>query len=54
MENGLQPHYADITRGDLNIPVVRAMVPGLELMYDFDQFSRLSPRLFANYLGLFA
>jgi hypothetical protein len=29
---------------------VKAIVPGLELSADFDSTSRVSPRLFANYL----
>ena len=52
--NGYTPAYVDLTRKDLNIPVVRAMVPGLELISDFDQYSRVSPRLFRNYLKMFA
>jgi YcaO-like protein with predicted kinase domain len=48
--NGYRPIYVDLTRKDLGIPVVKAVVPGMELMADFDQFSRVSPRLFANYL----
>ena len=52
LANGLAPVYADLTRRDLGIPAVRAMVPGLELVADFDRFSRLSPRLYANYLRL--
>lgn len=47
--NGYRPIYVDLTRKDLGIPVVKAVVPGMELMADFDQFSRVSPRLFANY-----
>jgi ribosomal protein S12 methylthiotransferase accessory factor YcaO len=43
----------DLTRSDLDLPVVRAIVPGLELMTDFDRFARVSPRYFANYLSLF-
>lgn len=52
--NGYQPAYVDLTRRDLNIPVVRAVIPGLELISDFDQYSRVSPRLYRNYLRLFA
>ncbi|WP_419788187.1 YcaO-like family protein [Pseudodesulfovibrio sp.] len=48
--NGYQPAYADLTRADLNIPVVRAIIPGLEIVSDFDQYSRVSPRLYRNYL----
>jgi ribosomal protein S12 methylthiotransferase accessory factor YcaO len=51
-ENGLQPIYVDLTRKDTGIPVVRAIVPGLEIMADFDAFSRVSPRLFYNYLKM--
>lgn len=50
--NGYTPCYADLTRKDLDIPVVRALIPGLEIISDFDQFSRVSPRLYANYLSM--
>jgi ribosomal protein S12 methylthiotransferase accessory factor YcaO len=53
VENGYPPTYVDLTRADLGIPVVRALVPGLEWVADFDRFSRLSPRLYANYLRQF-
>ncbi|MDD4731501.1 MAG: YcaO-like family protein [Desulfovibrio sp.] len=52
LANGLTPHYADMTRSDLEIPVCRAIVPGLEIINDFDGLTRLSPRLFRNYLRL--
>jgi len=45
------PVYVDLTRKDMNIPVVRAIVPGMEIMGDFDQFSRVHPDLFHNYLS---
>jgi ribosomal protein S12 methylthiotransferase accessory factor len=51
-QNHLTPIYVDLTRKDTGIPVVRAVVPGLEIMADFDEFSRVSPRLFHNYLDL--
>jgi ribosomal protein S12 methylthiotransferase accessory factor len=51
---GLYPIYVDLTRRDLSIPVVRALVPGLEMVNDFDFLSRVSPRLFANYLKMVA
>lgn len=51
--NGYHPVYADLTRKDLGIPVTRAIVPGLEIVSDFDQYSRVSPRLFKNYLNMF-
>jgi ribosomal protein S12 methylthiotransferase accessory factor len=48
--NGFRPLYVDLTRKDLGIPVVRAIVPGMEIMADFDRYSRVSPRLFAGYM----
>jgi len=51
--NGYFPVYIDLTRKDLLIPVIRVLVPGMELMADFDCFSRVSPRLFNNYLHMF-
>lgn len=50
LANGLRVLYVDLTRKELGIPVVRAIVPGMELSADFDRFSRISPRLFDNYL----
>ncbi|MGW8187535.1 MAG: YcaO-like family protein, partial [Desulfobacterales bacterium] len=51
--NGFRPIYVDLTRKDLGIPVVRAIVPGMELLGDFDRFSRVNPRLYANYIKMF-
>jgi len=51
--NDLHPIYVELTRQDVGIPVVRALVPGLELVADFDPYSRVSPRLFRNYRRLF-
>lgn len=48
--NGYQPVYVDITKQDCAIPVVKALIPGMELMADFDQFSRVGPGLLRNYL----
>lgn len=53
MDNGHTPVYVDLTRKDLGIPVTRAIVPGLEIISDFDHYSRVSPRLFRNYLEMF-
>lgn len=50
-DRGYEPVYVDLTRRDLGIPVVRAVVPGLEVVADFDRFSRVPSRLFANYLN---
>jgi ribosomal protein S12 methylthiotransferase accessory factor YcaO len=51
--NGFRPIYVDLTRKDLGIPVVRAIVPGMELLGDFDRFARVNPRLYANYINMF-
>ena len=50
---GRTPIYVDVTRRDLDIPVVRAIVPGLALTADFDRFSRPDARLFVRYANLF-
>ena len=47
--NHFYPLYVDLTRHDVGIPVVRALVPGLEPVADFDRFSRVSQRLYQNY-----
>jgi ribosomal protein S12 methylthiotransferase accessory factor len=52
LANGFSPIYVDITSKDLDIPVVKALVPGLEMMADFDPYSRISPRLFNKYLSI--
>ncbi len=49
---GFDPVYVDITHRDLDIPVVRTLAGGLELIADFDRFSRVSPRLYANFLRM--
>ena len=49
--HGHAPVYVTLTREDLEVPVVRALVPGLETTVDFDAFSRPAVRLFKNYLG---
>ncbi|HID31644.1 MAG TPA: hypothetical protein EYP19_16805 [Desulfobacterales bacterium] len=48
INNGYHPIYVDLTRTDLDIPVVRALVPGLEMITDFDRLSSLSLRQFAH------
>lgn len=50
LRNGVEPIYADLTRSDLEIPVVRAILPGWEVTGDFGPLSRVHPRLFAKYL----
>ena len=48
--NGFDPVFADLTRADLDTPVTRVIIPGMESLADFDEFSRVHPRLFNNYL----
>lgn len=48
--NGLAPIYVNLTREDLQLPVVRAFVPGMEMLGDFDTFSRVHPRLYGYYM----
>ncbi len=52
-QHGYTPLYVDITHEDLEMPVVRAIIPGLELSAEWDRFSRICPRLYANYLRMF-
>jgi ribosomal protein S12 methylthiotransferase accessory factor YcaO len=48
--NGYKPIYVDLTKKDLDIPVAKALVPGLEIMTVVDRFSPLSIRQFGHYL----
>ncbi|MBO4301484.1 MAG: YcaO-like family protein, partial [Desulfovibrio sp.] len=50
---GRKPVYVDLTRRDLDIPVIRAIIPGLALTSEWDRFSRPDVRLFARYEALF-
>lgn len=50
--NGFFPIYLDITRRDVDIPVAKALIPGFEMEAEFDQYSRISRRLFNNYLKI--
>ncbi len=52
--NGFHPVYVNLSRKDLGIPVVRALVPGLDARSGPDPLSRVHPRLYANYLRLFS
>ena len=54
LAHGRRPLYVELTREDLEFPVVRALVPGLELSPELDAFSRTPLRLYRNYMGLFA
>lgn len=53
-DHGRSPLYVDISRKDFNLPVVRAIVPGLALTGEWDRFSRPGKRLFARYARLFS
>lgn len=48
LASGARPLYVDLTREDMGVPVVRAVTPGLELLADYDEFSRISPRALRN------
>lgn len=52
MKNNRRPCYVDLTRADIGLPVVKAMIPGMELLGDFDAYSRVHPDLYGNYLSL--
>lgn len=52
-DHGKKPLYVDISRADLDLPVVRAIVPHLSLTGEWDRFSRPDMRIFARYLNLF-
>lgn len=49
---GRHPVYVELTREDLGLPVVKAIIPGLELTADFDDYTRISRRLYRNYLRM--
>lgn len=51
LRSGRTPLYADLTRKDLALPVTRAIVPRMELLPDFDSYSRVSPRLLRKFLA---
>jgi ribosomal protein S12 methylthiotransferase accessory factor len=50
--NGLYPIYVDLTKKDLDIPVVRVMIPGMEMFPDLDKYSNFSKRQFRDYLKI--
>lgn len=49
-ERGHTPLYVNLTKRELRLPVYRAIVPVLEIVSDFDRFTRLSPRLWRQAL----
>ena len=54
MANGPYPIYLEIARKELEIPAVKALIPGLEMMAGFESTYRSSPRRFNNYLKMYA
>ena len=52
IKNGYSAIYVNLTKKMLGVPVVRALVPGLEFMTFFDRFTPLCVRQFAHYLRL--
>ena len=48
--NGFHIIYADLTRKDLDIPVVRVIIPGLEILPELNLLSNFNKELFRNYL----
>jgi ribosomal protein S12 methylthiotransferase accessory factor YcaO len=53
LENlGYAPVYVNLTKRELRLPVFRTIVPGLEIVSDFDRFTRVSPRLWGDVLRL--
>ena len=52
--NNQRPYYVDLTRRDINLPVVKAIIPGMDILGDFDRFSRVHPELFQNYIKEFS
>ncbi len=53
IRNNCQPCYVELTRADIGLPVVKAIVPGMEMLGDFDDWSRVHPDLYENYLKIF-
>lgn len=53
IKNHYRPCYVDLTRKDIGLPVAKALVPGMEILGDFDVYSRVHPDLYNNYQSLF-
>lgn len=53
MASGRRPIYVNLTQARFGLPVVKAIIPHMEPTADFDQFSRVSKKLYTNYLQLF-
>ena len=50
--NGLNPIYVNLTKKDIDIPAVRAIIPGMEMLPDLDKYSNFSKRQFRDYLRI--
>ena len=53
LKNNYRPCYVDLTRKDIGLPVVKTIVSGMELLGDFDNYSRVHPELYHNYISLY-
>jgi ribosomal protein S12 methylthiotransferase accessory factor YcaO len=51
-KNGCDPIYVDLTRMDLDFPVVRALIPGKAPSADLEAHSALNANLIDNYLNM--
>jgi len=49
-DQNLTAYYVDLTKREMRLPVFRSIVPGLEIVSDFDRFTRINPRLWTNIL----
>ena len=52
LQCGYRPLYIDLTRKDFDIPVVRAIIPKMQLASEFDVFSNFDQRLVARAIDL--
>lgn len=50
--NDFCPIYVDLTKKDLEIPAVRAIIPGMEMLPDLDRYSNFNKRQFRDYLRI--
>lgn len=53
LKNNLKPIFSEITRPDLDIPVFRTIIPGLEINGDFDEYYRISNRQYNNFKKIY-
>ena len=51
-KNNYFPIYVHLTRKDLGLPVIRAIIPGLELLTDFDDTTKVRARMWERYKKL--